>query len=121
MTLEAVLVHHRRSEPARPGNADSPLSSIHNSKLARQSGIPMRRRRHIEEAANHDRWLVSYSDFVTLLFAFFVVLFASAYRDNHAIIRVSNAIHNGFQTLGAFKRRRRRTGRLFRCRSGIRR
>jgi chemotaxis protein MotB len=61
-----------------------------------------RRKRHTgEEAVSHDRWLVSYADFITLLFAFFVVLFASAYRDNHAIIRVSTAIHNGFQTLGA--------------------
>jgi chemotaxis protein MotB len=60
----------------------------------------MRRRRHNEHAENHDRWLVSYSDFVTLLFAFFVVLFASAYRDKHAIIRVSNAIHDGFQSMG---------------------
>jgi chemotaxis protein MotB len=55
-----------------------------------------------EEAPSHDRWLVSYSDFITLLFAFFVVLFASAYRDSHSIIRVSNSIHNGFQSLGAF-------------------
>ncbi len=62
----------------------------------------MRRRRHVEEAVSHDRWLVSYADFITLLFAFFVVLFASAYRDKQAIIRVSNAIHNGFQTLGVF-------------------
>jgi chemotaxis protein MotB len=61
-----------------------------------------RRRRYVEESTNHDRWLVSYSDFITLLFAFFVVLFASAYRDKHAIIRVSHAIHNGFQSLGVF-------------------
>ncbi len=60
----------------------------------------MRRRRDRESAENHDRWLVSYSDFVTLLFAFFVVLFASAYRDKHSVIRVSNAIHQGFQSLG---------------------
>lgn len=59
-----------------------------------------RRLRQVEEAAGHDRWLISYSDFITLLFALFVVLFASAYRDKHAIIRVSHAIHNGFQTLG---------------------
>lgn len=59
-----------------------------------------RRRRHSESAENHDRWLVSYSDFVTLLFAFFVVLFASAYRDKHSVIRVSNAIQQGFQSLG---------------------
>lgn len=62
----------------------------------------MRRRRYVEEPASHDRWLLPYSDFITLLFALFVVLFASAYRDKHAIIRVSHAIHNGFQTLGAF-------------------
>jgi chemotaxis protein MotB len=63
----------------------------------------MRRKKQAEEAVNHDRWLVSYSDFVTLLFAFFVVLFASTYRDNQSIKKLSRAIHNGFQTLGAFQ------------------
>ncbi|HUN84092.1 MAG TPA: OmpA family protein [Terracidiphilus sp.] len=62
----------------------------------------MRRRARVEESVNHDRWLLSYSDFITLLFAFFVVLFASTYRDNQSIRKLSRAIHNGFQTLGAF-------------------
>ena len=31
------------------------------------------RRRNKHESENQDRWLVSYSDFITLLFAFFVV------------------------------------------------
>jgi chemotaxis protein MotB len=62
----------------------------------------MRRQRHVEEHASHERWLISYADFITLLFAFFVVLFSSAYRDNQAIIKLSHAIHNGFQSLGAF-------------------
>lgn len=62
----------------------------------------MRRRRHIEEPVNHDRWLVSYADFMTLLFAFFVVLFATSYRDNQAIKQLAQAIHIGFQKLGAF-------------------
>lgn len=62
----------------------------------------MRRRRHVEEHVSHDRWLLSYSDFITLLLAFFVVLFASAYRDNQSIRKLSRAIHNGFQTMGAF-------------------
>jgi chemotaxis protein MotB len=35
-----------------------------------------RRRKHEEEHANHERWLVSYADFITLLFAFFVVMYA---------------------------------------------
>jgi chemotaxis protein MotB len=38
------------------------------------------RRKQVEEE-DHDRWLVSYADFVTLLFAFFVVLFASSTVD----------------------------------------
>jgi chemotaxis protein MotB len=61
-----------------------------------------RRTRHVEEPANHDRWLVSYSDFITLLFAFFVVLFASSYRDSQTVKKLSEAIHIGFQQLGAF-------------------
>ncbi|UBM23912.1 flagellar motor protein MotD [Pseudomonas sp. p1(2021b)] len=36
----------------------------------------MARRRHTEEHENHERWLVSYADFITLLFAFFVVMYS---------------------------------------------
>ncbi|HRP98176.1 MAG TPA: flagellar motor protein MotD [Rhodocyclaceae bacterium] len=35
-----------------------------------------RRRRHHDEHENHERWLVSYADFITLLFAFFVVMYS---------------------------------------------
>lgn len=63
----------------------------------------MRRRMQAEESANHDRWLVSYSDLITVLFALFVVLFASSYRDNQVIRKLSTAIHIGFQQLGAFQ------------------
>ncbi|MET1078165.1 MAG: flagellar motor protein MotD [Pseudomonas sp.] len=36
----------------------------------------MARRRQHEEHENHERWLVSYADFITLLFAFFVVMYS---------------------------------------------
>jgi chemotaxis protein MotB len=39
---------------------------------------------------------------MTLLFALFVVLFASSYHDNQVVRRLSRAIHSGFQQLGAF-------------------
>lgn len=61
-----------------------------------------RRIRHVEPPVNQDRWLLSYSDFITLLFAFFVVLFASSYRDGQTIKKLSQSIHIGFQQLGAF-------------------
>ncbi len=34
-----------------------------------------RRRRHVESSTHHERWLVSYADFITLLFAFFTTLY----------------------------------------------
>ncbi|MDX2425167.1 MAG: flagellar motor protein MotD [Cycloclasticus sp.] len=35
-----------------------------------------RRKKRVEEHQNHERWLVSYADFITLLFAFFVVMYS---------------------------------------------
>lgn len=46
--------------------------------------------------------MVSYADFMTVLFAFFVVLFASANQENHSIKKVSKAIHYGFVNLESF-------------------
>lgn len=34
------------------------------------------RRRNVEEHENHERWVISYADFITLLFAFFVVMYS---------------------------------------------
>ena len=36
----------------------------------------MSRKKRSEEHENHERWLVSYADFITLLFAFFVVMYS---------------------------------------------
>jgi chemotaxis protein MotB len=49
-----------------------------------------------------DRWLVSYADFITLLFAFFVVLYASANADMKKQQDISAAIDAAFRSLGIF-------------------
>jgi chemotaxis protein MotB len=62
----------------------------------------MSRRRREPEHENHERWMVSYADFVTLLFAFFVVLYASAQVDTKKMAQMAAAIAGGFQELGVF-------------------
>jgi len=57
-----------------------------------------RRRGHV----NHERWLVSYADFITLLFAFFVVLYASSKADQKKQQQVAQAIDSAFKSLGMF-------------------
>lgn len=51
---------------------------------------------------HHDRWLVSYADFITLLFAFFVVLYASSRADQQKQAQIAHSIQSAFQTLGLF-------------------
>jgi len=46
--------------------------------------------------SNHDRWLVSYADFITLLFAFFVVLYSVAQVDRKKVVELAEAIQQAF-------------------------
>jgi chemotaxis protein MotB len=52
----------------------------------------MARKRGAPEHEKHERWLVSYADFITLLFAFFVVMFASSQTDKARAKQVSEAV-----------------------------
>jgi len=63
----------------------------------------MRSRRKSGGSVSHDRWLVSYSDFITLMFAFFVVMFSSAQMDKKKVGRLSAAIQAAFQQMGIFQ------------------
>jgi chemotaxis protein MotB len=51
---------------------------------------------------NHERWLVSYADFITLLFAFFVVMFAASNSDQKKVGQIAQAVQMAFSELGAF-------------------
>lgn len=61
----------------------------------------MKLRRH-NHHSNQDRWLVSYADFITLLFAFFVVLYASSRADVRKQAEAAQSIHSAFTALGIF-------------------
>ncbi len=51
---------------------------------------------------SHDRWLVSYADFITLLFGFFVVLYAFSKADQKKQAQVPQSIDSAFRALGIF-------------------
>jgi chemotaxis protein MotB len=48
------------------------------------------------EHVNLERWLVSYADFITLLFAFFVVMYAIANQDKAKIKQITESIEKSF-------------------------
>jgi chemotaxis protein MotB len=60
----------------------------------------MARKRVIPDPANHDRWLVSYADFITLLFAFFVVMFASSQSDKAKAQQISDSVKQALERGG---------------------
>lgn len=59
----------------------------------------MARKRREEEPENHDRWLVSYADFITLLFAFFVVMYAVSSVNEGKYKVLSNSLTNAFSNV----------------------
>lgn len=59
----------------------------------------MARKKHVEHE-NHERWLVSYADFITLLFAFFVVLYAMSSRNIEKEKKLENTMKAQFAMSG---------------------
>lgn len=57
----------------------------------------MARNRKKTTPENHERWLVSYADFITLLFAFFVVMFASSQADRGRAQQVSDSVREAIR------------------------
>jgi len=61
-------------------------------------------KRKAPEHENHERWLVSYADFITLLFAFFVVMFASSQTDKSRAKEISQAVEKALDNGTAVSR-----------------
>lgn len=66
-----------------------------------------KRKKAHEKEPNLERWLVSYADFITLLFAVFVTLFAMSVADKQKVEEVKSSIQSAFgmgqSTAPAFK------------------
>jgi chemotaxis protein MotB len=56
----------------------------------------MARKKAHEKEANHERWLVSYADFITLLFAVFVTLYAMSQTDKKKVEEVVASMRDSF-------------------------
>jgi len=55
-----------------------------------------RKKELFDENVNHERWLVSYADFITLLFAFFVVMYSISSVNNDKYESLSEALDEAF-------------------------
>ena len=58
----------------------------------------MARKKKHEEHENHERWLVSYADFITLLFAFFVVMYSISSLNEGKYRTLSDSIVSAFRS-----------------------
>lgn len=56
-----------------------------------------RRKQWDDEEESHERWLISYADFITLLFAFFVVMYATSTINLNKYRALSDAVVTAFQ------------------------
>ncbi len=60
---------------------------------------PMRRRTRIRTRASHDgreRWLLTYSDLITLLLAFFIILYSMANVNQGKFQQMARSLHVAF-------------------------
>jgi chemotaxis protein MotB len=72
---------------------------------AQATQVVERRRRRLRrvrtEHSNHERWLVSYADFVTLLFAFFTTMYAMSHVDTQKLSAMVSSLHIAFDAKAA--------------------
>jgi chemotaxis protein MotB len=82
-----------------PGRPPKDSATPRNGHIGKSHAMP--KKQHASEPENHERWLVSYADFITLLFAFFVVMFASSQTDKARAKQVSEAVEKALNNGGS--------------------
>jgi chemotaxis protein MotB len=63
----------------------------------------MARKKKHPEHVNHERWLVSYADFITLLFAFFTTLYAMSTVDQKKMSKLMESLSSALGSVGTTK------------------
>jgi chemotaxis protein MotB len=58
------------------------------------------KKRKSEPHVNHERWIISYADFVTLMFALFVAMYAISMKDHNSGKRMSESVKKAVATGG---------------------
>src|SRR6185369_11569135 len=58
-------------------------------------------KREPEKHQNHERWLVSYADFITLLFAVFTTLYAMSQTDKKQVDEIMQSLQQSFGMVNA--------------------
>jgi len=86
------------SNLSAPSPPATPPPSIKSAIISEKSQVfvPYRRKKRVMEPENHERWLVSYADFITLLFAFFVVMYAVSSVNEGKYRAVANSLDAAF-------------------------
>lgn len=59
-----------------------------------------RRHKPEEEHVNHERWVLSYADFVTLMFALFVAMYAISIKDRSSAHALSQSVRKALESGG---------------------
>jgi chemotaxis protein MotB len=73
------------------------MQTMRSSRYRPRCSKTMARKKKHPEHVNHERWLVSYADFITLLFAFFVVMFATSQTDKGKAQQVSDSVKKALE------------------------
>ncbi len=82
------------------GDSAASQSEVQKPALRRSRRRP---RTDWEQAENPDRWLVSYADFITLLFAFFVVMYAISQVNEGKYKLLSDALVQAFKPVASLQ------------------
>ena len=100
--LRPAVPKAAEAEAKRQGGRGAPSAAAGRRRRQPAAAARRGRRRAMKrnKAAaheNHERWLVSYADFITLLFAFFVVMFASTQADKTKAKEVSESVREALE------------------------